>query len=163
MSAAPKSDRSPKSPGELCKKKKSKQTYQIRIPGGSTKRSAGFCFVLFLFFVFLGLHPWHMEVPSLGVKSELQLPAYATATATPDPSCVCDSHHSSQHQGIFNTQRPGIKPTSSWTLVGFVTTEPPRELQICCFRKLLIERTHFVFGHFNKCLGFTHPLFNSLR
>ena len=26
-------------------------------------------------------HPWHMEVPRLGVKSELQLPAYTTATA----------------------------------------------------------------------------------
>ena len=26
-----------------------------------------------------------MEVPRLGVESELQLPAYATATATPDP------------------------------------------------------------------------------
>ena len=30
-----------------------------------------------------------MEVPGLGVESELQLPAYATATATPDPSHVC--------------------------------------------------------------------------
>ena len=25
--------------------------------------------------------------------------------------------------------RPGIKPVSSWILVGFVTTEPQRELQ----------------------------------
>ena len=41
------------------------------------------CRVVFVFvFVFLGLHPWHMEVPSLGVESELQLPAYTTATAT---------------------------------------------------------------------------------
>ena len=31
------------------------------------------------FFFFLG--PWHMEVPRLGEESELQLPAYATATA----------------------------------------------------------------------------------
>ena len=28
--------------------------------------TVGFCF-----FVFLGLHPWHMEVPRLGVQSEL--------------------------------------------------------------------------------------------
>ena len=34
---------------------------------------------------FLGLHPWHMEIPRLGVESELQLLAYATATAMPDP------------------------------------------------------------------------------
>ena len=49
-------------------------------------------FGLFLFFVFLGLHPWHMEVPWLGVESELQLPAHATATATPVLSHVCDLH-----------------------------------------------------------------------
>ena len=30
-----------------------------------------FLFILFLFKkIFLGLHPWHMEVPRLGVKSE---------------------------------------------------------------------------------------------
>ena len=45
---------------------------------------------LFLFFGFwfLGLHPQHMEVPRLGVKSELELPAYATATALWDLSCL---------------------------------------------------------------------------
>jgi len=31
-----------------------------------------------------------MEVPRLGVESELQLLAFATATATPDASCICD-------------------------------------------------------------------------
>ena len=34
-------------------------------------------FVIF----FLGPNPQHMEVPRLGVDSELQLPAYTTATA----------------------------------------------------------------------------------
>ena len=29
-----------------------------------------------VFFVFLGPHLWHMEVPRLGVQSELQLLAY---------------------------------------------------------------------------------------
>jgi len=42
-------------------------------------------FLSFFLFVFLGSHQWHMEVPRLGVKSELQLPFYATATAMPDP------------------------------------------------------------------------------
>ena len=41
-------------------------------------------FCLFVCFVFLGPHLWHMEVPRVGVKLELQLPAYTTATATPD-------------------------------------------------------------------------------
>ena len=39
-----------------------------------------------------------MEVPRLGVESELPLPAYATAAAMPDPGHVCGLHHSSwQH------------------------------------------------------------------
>ena len=55
---------------------------------------------LFYFFLFLGLHPWQMEVPRLGVQMELQLLAYTTATATRDPSCICDIHHSSQQRQI---------------------------------------------------------------
>ena len=35
--------------------------------------------VHFLFVCFLGPHSQHMEVPRLGVKSELQLPDYTTA------------------------------------------------------------------------------------
>ena len=58
----------------------------------------------FKFVCFLGPHRWHMEAPQLGVLSELQLPAYATATATAtqDPSYVCDLHHSSQQCQILN-------------------------------------------------------------
>ena len=41
--------------------------------------------VLFLFF---SAHLRHMEVPRLGVESELQLLAYTAAIAMPDPSCV---------------------------------------------------------------------------
>ena len=58
-----------------------------------------FCFVLF---VFLGPHPGYMEVPRLGVESELQLPACTTATATRDPSRVCGLHHSSRQRWILN-------------------------------------------------------------
>ena len=36
----------------------------------------------FFFFLFLGPHLHYMEFPGLGVKSELQLLAYTTATAT---------------------------------------------------------------------------------
>ena len=31
-----------------------------------------------------------MQVPRLGLKSELQLLAYTTAAAMPDLSCICD-------------------------------------------------------------------------
>ena len=43
---------------------------------------------IYLFIVFLGLHLWHMEVPGLGVESQMQLLAYAIATATQDLSHV---------------------------------------------------------------------------
>ena len=56
----------------------------------------------FFFFCVLGPHLWHREVPRLGVQLELQLSAYTTATATPDPSRVCDLHHSSQQRKILN-------------------------------------------------------------
>ena len=42
-----------------------------------------------------------MEVSRLlGVQVELQLLAYTTATATRDPSCLCDLHHSSRQRWI---------------------------------------------------------------
>ena len=63
-----------------------------------------FFLVLFfvLFFCFLGLHPRHMEVARLGVEYELQLLAYTTATATWDPSQVCNLHYRSQPNGTLN-------------------------------------------------------------
>ena len=46
-------------------------------------RSAGFFFFTFFF---LGLHSKHTKVPNLGVKLELQLLAFTTATVTQDLS-----------------------------------------------------------------------------
>ena len=72
-----------------------------------------------IFFFLFSPHLQHMEVPRPGVESELQLPASTTVTAMPDPSPICDLHHSSQQHQIFNPLgkgRPGIKPTSSQTL-----------------------------------------------
>ena len=57
---------------------------------------------LSFFFFFLGSHPWHMEVPRLGVKSELQMLAYTIVTTTQDLSHICDLHHSSQQCWIPN-------------------------------------------------------------
>ena len=97
---------------------------------------------LFAFFFFsLGLCPWHMEVPKLGVQSELQLPAYVTATAAPDPSQVFDLHHSSQQHRILNLLRPGIEPTASWLLVRFNSSAPrtPMRLFVLFFWKMFIQ------------------------
>ena len=71
--------------------------------GGSVSREvrtwlvhfSGFPFVLFL-----GPRLRHMEVPRLGVKQELQLPAYTTATAMQDLSHVCNLYHSSWQRRI---------------------------------------------------------------
>ena len=66
-----------------------------------------------------------MEVLRLGVESELQLLAYATATAMPDLSRVCDLHHRSQQYRILNPlSKPGIEPTTSWLLVRSIIAEP---------------------------------------
>ena len=62
--------------------------------------------ILFFFLFFYwegGLQLQHMEVPRLGVKSELQLPA--TTTATWVPSCICDLHYSSWQCWILNPLR----------------------------------------------------------
>ena len=56
----------------------------------------------FFFFFFSGPHPQNIEIPRLGVELELQLLAYTAATATPDPSHICNLHHSSLHRWILN-------------------------------------------------------------
>ena len=43
-----------------------------------------------------------MEVPRLGVKLEVQLPAFAIAIATQELNLICDQHHSSQQRQILN-------------------------------------------------------------
>ena len=60
------------------------------------------CFAC-LFFLLFRVVPAAYGVFQARVQSELQLPAYTIATATWDPSCVCDLHHSSQQCQIFNT------------------------------------------------------------
>ena len=70
--------------------------------------------IFFFFFFSLWPHLRHMKVPRLGVTSELQLPAYTTATAMWDPGYICDLHHSSQQCQILNHWMwPGIEPMSS--------------------------------------------------
>ena len=64
--------------------------------------SPSLCLRIFFFFFFLGPHLQHMEVPRLGVESELLELAYATATAMPDLSRICDLHYSLRQRWIFN-------------------------------------------------------------
>ena len=64
-----------------------------------------------IFFLILGLHLRHVKVPRLGVELELQLPAYITATATPDLSCICDLHLSLRQHRILNP----LNKARDWT------------------------------------------------
>ena len=56
----------------------------------------------FFYFLLFRAARGHTEVPRLGVELELQLLAYTTATAMPDPSHICELHYSSQQHWIFN-------------------------------------------------------------
>ena len=52
-----------------------------------------------------------MEVLRLGVKSELQLPAYSTAAEMQDSSQVCELHQSSWQHKILNPLSKAGDPT----------------------------------------------------
>ena len=101
--------------------------------------------MIFFFFFALFLKPLlrHVEVPRLGVQSELQPPAYARATATRDPSCICDLHHSSPQRRIPNLLSKARDRTHSLMVptgfanltVIFLTTKVKgcHELVVCPF------------------------------
>ena len=56
------------------------------------------------------------------------MPAYTTATATQDPSRVCDLHCILQQHWILNPLSEAKDQIQiSWILVGFVTAEPQQE------------------------------------
>ena len=74
-----------------------------------------------------------MEVPRLRVELELKLLAYATATAMPDLSHVCDLHHSSRQRQILNPLSEARDPTCnlmvpSWICFYSTVTETPISL-----------------------------------
>ena len=104
--------------GHVSEVGKSSLSYSLKI--GAVLKMWVFFFLLF----FLGVYPRHMEVPRSGVELELQLPAYARATATPDPSHVCDLHHSSWQCWILNP----LSETRNRTCVLMDTSQ----LSFCC-------------------------------
>ena len=86
------------------------------------------------FFGFLRLLPRHMGSQTR-VESELQPPAYTTATAKPDPSHVCNLYHKaySDTRSLTHSARPGIEPESSWMLVGFINPWATMGTQVLAF------------------------------
>ena len=87
-------------------------------------------FCLFVCF-FLELHLWHMEVPRLGIESELQLPAYATGIAMRGLGHICDLHCSSRQCWIINPLSKARDQTrvlmdTSWISYCWATTGTPQ-------------------------------------
>ena len=65
-----------------------------------TWQDSTFSFSFFL--SFYGHTTWHMEVHRLGVKAELELPAYTIAAVTCDLSCISNLYCSSGQRLILN-------------------------------------------------------------
>ena len=92
---------------------------------------------LCLFFFFLGLNLRHMEVPRLGVQSELQL-HHSHSNIRSEPRLKPTTTAHCNPRSLTHWSRPGIKPETSWFLVGFVSTAPQWELPcLCVFNKIL--------------------------
>ena len=76
-------------------------------------------------------------VPGLGVKSELQPPAYTTATATPDLNRFYDLHHSSQQRQILNPLSEArdqihVLMDISWVYYRWATSGTPKLYLLIC-------------------------------
>ena len=88
-------------------------------------------FFYFLFFCFLGPHPRHMEVPRLGVQSELQWPAQPKPQPEQLGIRAASVTYTTVHSNALSPTlwaRPGIEPTFSWLPVGFASAVPRQEL-----------------------------------
>ena len=117
-------------------------------------------FVLFCF-CFSGPHPQHMEVPRLGVKSELQLLAYTTVTAMRDRASSANYTTAPSNIGsLTHWVSPGIELASPWTLVRFISALPQWELRFCSIwmlcgivKNVIVHGLRVVKALLSICLG----------
>ena len=70
-----------------------------------------------------------MQVPGLRVETELQLPAYTTATTTSDLRHICNLSHSLQKHRILNPLSEARDGTHilMYTMTGSQPAEPQQE------------------------------------
>ena len=90
------------------------------------------CFCFFSFF-FLGLYLWHMEVPTLGVQSELWTPTGLHHSQSNAGSWAASATYTTAHgnaRSITHWTRPGIEPVTLWFLLGLVSAAPWWELPV---------------------------------
>ena len=101
-------------------------------------------FFIFIKIIFFRATPGQMQVPTLGVKPELQLQSYTTATATRDLSCICNLYRRSwQHQLSNPLSEARDQTATSWFLVGFVNhwatmRTPYNELCKTCRKRMKV-------------------------
>ena len=86
-----------------------------------------FYFILFYFLGFFRATSTAYGSSQARVQSELHLLAYATATAMPAMSVTFSTAHGNAGS-LTHSVRPGMEPSSSYVLVGFITTVPWWEL-----------------------------------
>ena len=75
---------------------------------------------LFIYFGFLGPHPWHMEVPRLNWICSWQDTPQPQQCRIPAVSVTYTTTHGNA-RSLTHWERPGIKPTSSWIPVRLIS------------------------------------------
>ena len=93
----------------------------------------------YIFFLFLGPHCQHMEVPRLGVESELccqPAPQPQPCRIWAAPVTYTTAHGDAG--SLTHWWRPGIKSSSLWILVGFITAESWWEFLCYIFKVLAL-------------------------
>jgi len=100
---------------------------------------SSFIILFFVFFFFpcllsfLGPHLWHMEVPRLGSNQSYSCWSTSQPQQCQIPAMSVTYTASHGNAGsLTHRMKPGIKPATSWFLVGFVSTPPRQELLIFC-------------------------------
>ena len=83
-------------------------------------------FFFFCLFVFLGLHPWHMEFPKLGLNRSCSHYARGRHSNAGSKPRLCPTPQ-------LTAMLDPIEPSTSWFLVGFISAAPWWELQIFFF------------------------------
>ena len=92
--------------------------------------------------VFLGLYLRHMEVPRLGVESELKLLVYTIAIATGDLSLGFELHYSSGQQQILSPRskaRDGTLILMDTSLVSFPLSQDKNSIFITALNVIVCQ------------------------
>ena len=87
----------------------------------------------FFFFAFRAA-PLAYGGSQAGVQTELQLPAYTTATATWAPSCIFELHHSSRQHRICNLLNKARDGTHNLMV--------PGQIHFRCATQELLHKSH---------------------